>query len=144
MTDNAPVPGRTRRLPAWLRLGIGLGAIAAGLTLAIRPFASVSLALLALSLGLLLAGGLELAGWGVRRDRASWLRWPLGGLYLALGLAVAVLPGLSLRVTVVGVALALLAQGLRHLLAGITGPQDRWGNLLQGAATVIFGVLALT
>lgn len=137
--------GVLRRLPAWTRLLVGALGVVLGVILAVRPFASVGLLLVVLGAGLVLAGAAELLRPGERDARRHQLfRSLLSVLLLAAGLIVLFLPGLGLRLTVLIVAGSLLVQGARDLLSGAFGARHRTANLLNGAAAVVYGVLALT
>lgn len=125
-------------------LAVGLIVVFAGLALVIRPFTSVSLLLFVLGLSLIIAGIAELLHRQTGPRRSVWFTATLATGLMILGLAILLLPALTLRMIILLVALALVVHGIRDVIMGIIEREQRWAQLLGGSASVIFGVLALT
>ncbi len=145
---DATTERRTYALPVWLRALIGVLSVGFGVILAVHPFASVALMLFILGVGLVVAGVAEVARrQEVTEPRSRLQRWfrPLfSALFIMAGLLVLFWPALGLRLTVLMVGVMLVMDGARNLILGATGTEHRLANVLGGAASVIFGLLALT
>ncbi|TQM57333.1 uncharacterized membrane protein HdeD (DUF308 family) [Humibacillus xanthopallidus] len=134
----------TRRRTPWvLQLLVGVVAVLVGAFLTLNPFSSLAVLLVAVVVGLVVTGFGELAA---RDDEQSSRRWPVvkGVLYLAAALAVLVWPGATIRVVAVVVGLALVLGGIADVLAGASARGTaRWNGIIGGAASIVFGLLAL-
>lgn len=132
----------TSRLPWWLSAGLGLACAALGATLIFRPFDSLSVLIAVVAIGAFLMSASALA-----ESRRGTRRWPglaAAALWAALGVVVLAWPDLSTRSLAVIVGLALIVGGLLDVVAGLRGSTDeRLAAVIGGAASVIFGVLAL-
>lgn len=136
-TDRRARPGA--RLPWALSLAVGAGCAVLGIVLAVRPFLSLAVLVVLLAVGLVAHGIAEL----LRRD-APWLRVVLAIGWIAAGVLVLAVPGLTIGglVLVVGIALVLSgAIGAVRALRGAGG--DRWTALALAVASVLLGVVAL-
>ncbi len=125
----------------WGRLGLGVAAVLVGLFLALRPFSSLAVLLVAAVVGLVAAGVAQLAA--AAREGGA-LRWVSGALYLAAAVVVVVWPGPTIRVLAVVVGVALVVDGVLDVLAGVRASGSaRWNAWLGGAASVLLGLVAL-
>lgn len=133
------------RLPRWADALIGAAILVLGLLLLVRPFASVGLLLILLGIAPIVFGVMELLRGRGPEGPYRWMRWTAAVLSILLGLAVLLLPGLTLRWAVVLLGAVLLVQGAREALTALVEPMRlrRWAQLLGGSATIVFGVLAL-
>ncbi len=134
--------GRTQaRFARWVRFALGVLAVLVGLFLALRPFSSLAVLLIAAVVGLVVAGGTQLVAAG--RD-GRHLRWVSGALYLAAAVVVLVWPGPTIRVLALVVGVALVVDGALDLWAGVRARGTaRWNAWLGGAASVLLGLVAL-
>lgn len=133
---------RFRRAPRWAGLILGLICVLLGATLVTRPFQSLAVLVLLVAAGLILAGLSELA------DRADGVdRRPAavaGIAWVALGVAVLLWPGLSLRALAAIVGVALVVSGVARAGSALRGATDeRAAALLLGAASATLGAVAL-
>jgi uncharacterized membrane protein HdeD (DUF308 family)/alpha-beta hydrolase superfamily lysophospholipase len=126
--------------PAWWRAALGALAVVVGVFLALRPFASLAVLLVAVVVGLVVTGVGRLAG------SASGTRWRrVAGLaYLvAAGLVVA-WPAATVHVLAVVVGALLVVDGALDVLAARTERgTHRWNLAVRGAACALLGVVAL-
>lgn len=123
-------------------LVLGLAATAVGLSLVTRPFASLTLLL-----GLVVVGLLVMAGAALVPDEDG--RRSRGDVLAALAYAVAAVaalawPGSAVQVLLVAVGAALVLEGLTRLVVAWRerGP-GRLTGALTGVASLVLGVLAL-
>ncbi len=124
---------------------LGLAAIGLGTVLIVRPTTSLGTMAWFLGAALLVQAGIELVGDRETERRAT--RIAAAVLWAVAGLVVLALPGLTVRVATVVVAVALLARGALQLWSAVRAddtPDARVAAAAVGAATVIAGVLALT
>lgn len=142
-TRSVRRPGRG--LPRWAEGIIGAALLILGLVLVLQPFASIGLLLTLLGIAPIAFGIAELLRRGESAARLRWLRQTAAVILIVLGIAVLLLPGLTLRWAVILLGIALLVQGVRELatLGGETTRVRRWAQLCSGIATILFGVLAL-
>ena len=135
--------GRILGYGPWpVRAVIGLVLVLVGGYLALRPFTSLALLLLAVVVGFLVAGVGEL----LERSGSAPSRWHyLRAVAYFLGaVGVVVFTGLGVRAVIVAVGLALLAGGVGDLVEARTlRGADRWNSVLGGSASILFGGLAL-
>ncbi len=131
-----------RRPPRWVIGLVGVLAILLGLTIALRPFASLS-TLLALVVGTFVVNGVaELVSVGA--GRAPHVGAAVGVSWLLAAVAVLTWPGLGLRTLTVVVGVALIVAGLARGGSAVRGTADeRAATALLGLAEIVFGVLAL-
>lgn len=134
------VGGTRHRVPRWVRVLTGLACVAAGAVLTTRPFTALSVLVLLVGTAAIATG---LSGWSSARG-SRHLDQVVATGWIALGLGVLVWPDLSVRGVAVLVGVGMLAGGLATVLAGMRGTVDeRLAAVLRGAASVVFGVLAL-
>lgn len=140
MTSDSIEP-RTRR-SRWLVGLLGVLGVFVGAILLTRPFQSLAVLILLVAAGLIVQGVSELLDRTTVTDaRPTRI---IGGLWIGLGLAVLLWPGLSLRLLAVFVGLALISNGIGRILAALRGDSDeRLAAGLLGAAGVILGLTAL-
>lgn len=128
--------------PWGVRAVIGLLLVLVGGYLALRPFTSLALLLLAIVVGFLVASVSEL----LERPGSASARWrTLRAVAYFLGaVGVVAFTGLGVRAVIVAVGLALLAGGVGDLLeAKALRGAERWNSVLGGFASVLFGLLTL-
>lgn len=129
------------RIARWATLALGVLLVIAGIILVTRPFASLGVLVLLVSLGFVLSGLGELAS-APPVDRR--LAIVVGVAWVGVGVGILLWPGLGLRGLAFVVAIALIAIGLSRLLRALRGTQDqRSAAALLGLASVILGVVAL-
>jgi uncharacterized membrane protein HdeD (DUF308 family)/acetyl esterase/lipase len=131
-----------RRRPRVVSLLVGIVATMLGFALLAQPFASVAL------LTFLLAGAAVVTGVGrilaARGDGDGGLGVGLGVVWVVLGVAVVVWPGLSVRGLAVLIGSGLVIAGAGDIAAAARGSADeRLASGLRGFATLVFGVVAL-
>ncbi|WP_107773060.1 lipase family protein [Nocardioides sediminis] len=121
---------------------VGVVAVLVGWTLLFRPFASLTVLLLLVVVGLLVMAGSRLAE--LERPWAALDLVPATA-YLLAAVAVLVWPGSAVVVLVWVVGLSLLVDGVVALVHAVRdrGP-GRITSALRGTATVVLGVLALS
>ena len=130
------------RRPRIVSLLVGIVATVLGLALLAQPFTSVAL------LTFLLAAAAVVTGVGrilaARDGGTGILDICLGAVWVALGVAVVLWPGLSVRGLAVLVGLGLVVAGVGDVVAAARGSIDeRLASGLRGVATLVFGVVAL-
>lgn len=136
------------RLPAWVRVAVGIVAVALGAVIVLRPTTSLGVLALLIGAGLVLAGVLTLTGGGEAEPTGSPSRWRglLAAMWIVAGVFVLAWPGLTVRVLALVVGIALIVNGVASLLAafrrGVT-PDARVASGAFGLAGLGFGVLAL-
>lgn len=121
---------------------VGVLIAALGAALVLRPFASLGVLVLLVVAALILLGVGELADEARPWDRSTLL---LAGAWWAAALAILLWPDATVRVIALVVGAVLVVEGVTKLVRGLRGLADeRVAALLQGAATTILGVLALS
>jgi uncharacterized membrane protein HdeD (DUF308 family)/pimeloyl-ACP methyl ester carboxylesterase len=129
------------RLSRWVRPVLGVVTIGLGLWVLFRPFASLTLLVVLVAIGLITTG---LARFLATEDPTTSAERILGGVWIAAGVAVVLWPNLTVRMLTFVVAIYLIVDGIGDILTGIRrGHDQRLAALLMGVATVMFGVLAL-
>lgn len=131
------------RVPRWGRLLLAVAVTALGVLTVLRPTSSLGALALLLGAGLVLQGVVELVG-ASPGDRARAAA-AAGGWVLA-GAVVLLLPGLTVRVLAVVVAVALLVHGMLLLVSALRRGRAGADRLTDGAfglASVVLGLLAL-
>ncbi len=132
-----------RRLPWWVGSALGLLGALFGAVLIFRPFDSLSVLIALVAVGALLMGGASIAE--ALRSRSGWPRIAAGLVWIVVGVAALAWPDITVRGLAIAVGVALIAGGLLDVAAGIRGSTDeRLASVLGGAASVVFGVLALS
>src|SRR5262245_28820098 len=109
----------------------------------LSPFASLNALVLLVIAGMAVLGLLELFG---ARDAdlpgasaVAGIAWLLGAAALALW------PGVTIRVLAFAVGLGLIVHGVARMVAGIRGTTDqRVTAVIAGLAALVFGGLALS
>ncbi len=147
MTRDAAASARTLygRMPRALRGVVAAAAVALGAVLIVRPTMTLGLLALLIGAGLVLAGILELGERDADADRPRW-RALMAMLWLAGGLGVLLLPGLTVRIVALVVGLLLVVGGALSLLAAFRTARTadaRVADAAFGVAGIVFGVLAL-
>ena len=142
MQINEKLTPIARRVPWWLILVVGLLCAAIGIALALRPLRSLSLMTWLIAASLLLVGVSRLLAAGA--TTRPWLSVLVGVVWLVAGLLVIVLPGLTIVMVTVVIAIVLLISGASHLVAALLDQsRDRLVLAIGGLAQFIFGLLAL-
>lgn len=131
------------RLPWWASATLGVACAAFGGVLALRPFDSLAALVIGVAAG---AFGLALAS--AANARLVEPRWPaaaLAAVWLSAGVVALAWPDLTTRGLAVVVGVGLVASGVADVVAGLSGSADeRLAALLGGAASAVFGLLALS
>ncbi len=137
--------------PGWLRMAVAAASVVLGVTLLLRPVASLGVLALLFGAALVLTGVLELAGGGSgEAGRPPRWRVTVAVLWIAAGVFVLLWLGLTVRVLVLVVAGALIVNGALSTLSalrrgtahGRTTLDARIATGLLGVAGIVFGVLA--
>jgi uncharacterized membrane protein HdeD (DUF308 family)/alpha-beta hydrolase superfamily lysophospholipase len=136
-TDNYPV---TR---LWARLLLAAVCAVVGIVLTLRPFTSLAALVLFVAGAFLATGISELVG---ARDAGTPALAAAAGLgWIAAGVAVVVWPGSTIHALAIVVGISMVLGGVTRVTGAIRGRVDeRVIAALTGAASVIFGLLALS
>jgi uncharacterized membrane protein HdeD (DUF308 family)/alpha-beta hydrolase superfamily lysophospholipase len=130
------------RLPWWVAAVLGLACAVLGVYLVLNPVSSVSVLLGAVVIGVLLSGITTLAA--ARLARPQWPAVTAGVLWILTGIVLLAWPDITTKALAVVVGLALVLSGILDVAAGVRGTTDtRVASVISGAATTVFGVLAL-
>ena len=131
------------RSPRWLAVVFGLLAAAVGGFLMLSPFASLTALVLLIITGMAVLGLLEL--FAERDIELPGVSIVAGLVWLAGAGALAVWPGVTIRVLAFVVGVGLIVHGLLRIVAGIRGTSDqRVTAVIAGLAALLFGGLALS
>ncbi|MGR2752925.1 lipase family protein [Agromyces arachidis] len=146
MTDR--IDAWFARLPRWVRGVVGVVAVVLGAVILTRPTTSLGVLAILIGAGMVLSGILELVGGGDPDDERRGPRWRLvtAALWIVAGVLVLLLPGLTVRLVAVAVAVAIIVNGGLSLAAAFrTGASwdARVASVLLGAAQIVFGLLAM-
>jgi uncharacterized membrane protein HdeD (DUF308 family)/alpha-beta hydrolase superfamily lysophospholipase len=129
------------RLPRWAVLLLGAVMAIAGIVLVTRPFASLGVLILLISIGCILSGLGDLAG-GPSDDRR--LRMLAGIAWIGVGAGILLWPGIGLRGLALVVGIALVVSGILRLAGALRDTEDqRLAAALLGLASVVLGLVAL-
>ena len=135
--DNYPVTHQ------WARLLLGAACAVVGVVLTLRPFTSLAALVLFVAGAFLAIGVSELVA--AQEARTSALAVAAGLGWIAAGVAVVVWAGSTIHALAIVVGISMLLGGLTRVTDAIRGRvDDRVIAALTGAASVIFGLLALT
>ncbi|MDR2294315.1 MAG: DUF308 domain-containing protein [Microbacterium sp.] len=138
-----------RTVPRGVRIGVAVVTLLLGIVVLTRPSTSLAVLAILIGSGAVLSGVLELADAGGRtRAQApvNRLAIVLAVLWIVVGIVIWVLPGLTVRLLVVFVAVGLLGSGLVSLARSVHRGRvlaDRVADAAFGAASVVFAVLAV-
>jgi uncharacterized membrane protein HdeD (DUF308 family)/alpha-beta hydrolase superfamily lysophospholipase len=131
------------RLPWWVTVLLGLGSAALGVFLVFRPFDSLSVLVSVVILGCFLTGITTIAA--ARFRTPKWPALLAGVLWLVVGAVLLAWPDVTTRALATVVGIALIVGGVLDVVAGLRGSTDeRVAAVISGAATIVFGVLALS
>jgi len=127
----------------WARLLLGGACAAVGILLTLRPFTSLGALVLFVMGAFLVTGVSELVA---ARDTEKPALGVAAGLgWIAAGVVVVVWAGSTIEALAIVAGISLLLGGLTRVAAAIRGRVgDRLTTALMGAASVIFGLLALS
>jgi uncharacterized membrane protein HdeD (DUF308 family) len=127
----------------WARLLLGATSAVVGVVLTLRPFTSLAALVLFVAGAFVATGVSELVA---ARDAASpALAVAVGLGWIAAGVVVVVWAGSTIHALAIVVGISMLLGGLTRVTAAIRGRvDDRLIAALTGAASVIFGLLALS
>ena len=129
------------RLPRWARVLVGVVCVAVGVVLVTRPFTSLSALVWLVAIAAVVTG---VTRWGTARTTAGRLDDLAAAGWVLLGIAVAAWPHISVRGIAIAVGITMILGGATDLVGGVRGTRDeRLAAVLKGAASVIFGILAL-
>lgn len=120
-----------------------LGAVCAvvGAVLVTRPFASLSVLVFLVAVAGIATGVTQ---WATARSTPERADDVVAAGWVAVGVAVAVWPDLSVRGVALIVGVGMVVGGVGDVVGGLRGTHDeRLASLLKGLASVVFGVLAL-
>jgi uncharacterized membrane protein HdeD (DUF308 family)/pimeloyl-ACP methyl ester carboxylesterase len=139
---STPLPGRfARRLPRWVRFGVGLGCAVLGVVLVTRPFTSLSVLVWLVAVAAVATG---VTRWSAARATTGRLDDAVAAGWVLLGLLVAAWPDLTVRGIAVIVGVAMVLGGFAEVVSGVRGTTDeRTSSVLRGLASATFGALAL-
>ena len=127
----------------WARLFLAVACAVVGVVLTLRPFTSLAALVLFVAGGFLVTGVSELAG--ARSATSPALAVAAGLGWIAAGGAVVVWAGSTIHALAIVVGISLVLGGLTRMTGAIRGRgDDRVIAALTGAASVLFGVLALS
>lgn len=141
--DSAVYSRVVQRFPWWLTAVFALMCIGLGAVLVTRPFASLGMLIVLLSIGLILAGASEILQSVTGEHSAPQV--VRGIISIIAGLAIVLLPGLTISALTITVGLALIGGGLVRGWSVWKGTwDDRLSDVLLGAVSIILGILALT
>jgi uncharacterized membrane protein HdeD (DUF308 family) len=119
-----------------LRAVIGMVCVLFGVLASLRPFASVAVAAVVLSIGLLIGAGAELIV-----DRGSLLsRRLLAAVHVAAAAVIGLWPGITLPVAAAVAGMVLVADGALEFWTGFTSGGS-WIELGEGAVTLAIGAV---
>lgn len=138
--ESSPVQRGVSRPVA---LVVGLACVAAGVVLTVRPFTSLAVLVALVSVSMVTTGIAEF----VEARAAGQSRWAvtLAVGWIVAGMGVLVWPGATLTVVLAFVATGMLLGGAVRIWTAIRGIRDdRITGLVSGAASIVFGVLALS
>lgn len=128
-------------VPQWLAITIGALAILLGLWLTAKPFESLQALRLYASAGLVMVGiGQATSG---RPKEMPWLSIVVGAVVVLMGVAVLLVPGLTVRWTAVLVGVGLFTYGLIAIVEAFSAPNERFLHLAIGIGMVIIGLLSV-
>jgi len=132
--------GGTRQ---WARLMLEAACAVLGVFLTLRPFTSLG-ALVLFVMGAFLATGVsELLAAGDAGNRALAIATGLG--WIAAGVVVVAWAGSTIQALAIVVGISMLLGGLTRVIAALRGRvEDRLIEALTGAASALFGLLALS
>src|SRR6266545_1783514 len=133
----------SERKRAWLSVAIGLAATAVGLSLTFKPFSSLHVLILLATASLIIAGAGELISG--RPPTHLWLSRALGLVLIVTGIAVLILPDVTIGLLAIVVGVGLVISGLALVALGVVAAS--WPDLtvlgvalLVGPAAVILGI----
>ncbi|HET6869705.1 MAG TPA: DUF308 domain-containing protein [Solirubrobacteraceae bacterium] len=127
----------------WARLLLGAACAVVGVVLTLRPFTSLGALVLFVAGAFLATGVSELVA--ARGAGNPPLAVTAGLGWIAAGVAVVVWAGSTIHALAIVVGISMLLGGLTRVAAAIRGRvEDRLIAALTGAASVIFGLLALS
>lgn len=127
----------------WPRLLLGATCAVVGAVLTLRPFTSLAALVLFVAGTFVVIGAGELVA--ARHAGAPGLAVVAGLGWIAAGVAVVVWAGSTIHALAIVVGISMLLGGLTRLVGAIRGRvQDSGIAALTGAASVIFGLLALS
>jgi len=117
--------------------------VVVGAVLTLRPFTSLSVLVALLAASAIISGVTDvLMARAADAPRATLIT---GGLWIILGLGVALWPGLTVSAVALWAGIALILAGSLRILGGVTGTADqRITAVISGGASFVFGVLALS
>lgn len=143
MVDAARAPAGSRPQARWIAGIVGALCVLLGAVLIAHPFRSVAVLVLAVAVGMVVAGAGEMtSARGSAVPRAAVL---VGVVWVVAGLVVGLLPGVAIATITVLTGVALIVAGVVDVVTGLRGAADqRVTIIVRGVAGVIFGVLALS
>lgn len=131
--------GLIRRVPWWGAAALGVAAIGVGVAITTKPFTSLGVLVGLVAAAFILVGVAELTSGHDRLAHWAGLGW------VAVGVAIAAWPGLTVRSLALIAGVSLIAGALPRIVSGIRGgPDGRVVPLFSGVSRAIFGVLALS
>jgi Uncharacterized conserved protein len=133
---------RLRGLPWGVRIALGVVPIVVGALVLLRPFASLTVLIVVLAVGIAVDAIARLAGAAASSRPA--LAIAAGVVELVGAVLVVAWPSISIAGLAIVVGIVLVLDGVADLVLAFTGPRrDCVGAALLGLALVIFGVLAI-
>ncbi|ALV30826.1 lipase family protein [Streptomyces sp. CdTB01] len=133
---------RLERVPGWVAGVLGVVCVAVGLVLLVRPFRSLSVLLVVMAFAAAVMGVSAVAQSGHAPRR--WVQVAVGVVWLLLSAALVAVPAISLGLLSVVAGIGLVVEGVLSVIAAVRDQSDaRVAGVLQGAAGIVFGVLAV-
>ncbi len=139
------------RTPRWARLLLAIATLALGIAILTRPTTSLGVMAFLIGAGLIVHGATEAVAhlWAGRPEAEGWrpARVVLATLWIAAGVVVLGLPGLTVRLLALIVGVGLIVNGVVSVAAALrteAGPDARAASAAFGVAGIAFGVLALS
>jgi uncharacterized membrane protein HdeD (DUF308 family) len=131
--------GLFERFPWGVAFLLGVAAVALGVAITTKPFASLGVLIALVAVAFVITGVSESASATTKAARWSGVAW------IAAAVVVAAWPHLSVRGLAVIVGLSLLIGGVLRIGSSIRGSTDeRLISFLSGVARSVFGILALS
>ena len=134
---------RLTAAPTWARLLVAGVATVLGVVTLVRPTTSLGVLALLIGVALLLQGAVEILR---ARGSLTWRAAVAAVLWVAAGALVLALPGLTVRGLAVVTGIAVITNGLLHLVSAVrrrVAVEDRLADAAFGVAGIVLGALAL-